>query len=181
MPSRLLAFMSFIQTLFLAVVVSSAWAQAGPSADAAVGGAVVKAYSFGFDPADATRALQAAIDSGAAKVIVDNLGKPWIVDRIALASNQEVCFEKGTEVLAKPGAFQSPGDALFRAHLKQNITPGGSHHKSLSEEHLFEVGVIPTGSEALVLYADLQRVVVLQQAQRCPAQDTEVGVGMAQP
>ena len=81
MPARLFAFTSFLQTLFLAVVVSSPWAQAGqPGAPvvAAAGGAVVKASSFGFDPADATRALQAAIDSGAAKVIVDNPGKPWI-------------------------------------------------------------------------------------------------------
>jgi sugar phosphate isomerase/epimerase len=85
----------------------------------------VKAASFGFDPADATRALQAAIDSGAAKVIVENLGKPWIVDRIALASNQEIVFEKGVEVLAKKGAFKGTGDSLFRAHLKQNVTLTG--------------------------------------------------------
>jgi hypothetical protein len=33
--------------------------------------------------------------------------------------------------------------------------PGRLHHKSLSEEHLFQVGVIPTSGEAFVLHADL--------------------------
>jgi len=43
---------------------------------------------------------------------------------------------------------------------------GRLHHKSLPEEDLFEVGGIPTGGEAFVLHAELQRVVVLQEAQR---------------
>jgi hypothetical protein len=63
--------------------------------------------------------------SDGTKVIVDNLGKPWVVDRIALASNQEIVFEKGVEVLAKKGAFKGTGDSLFRAYLKENITLTG--------------------------------------------------------
>jgi hypothetical protein len=128
MPARFFAVTSLLQALFLAVAVFTPAAQAGqpgPNAGAAPGGAVVKASAFGFNPADATRALQAAIDSGAAKVIVDNPGRPWIVGPIALASNQEISFEKGTEVLAKAGAFLRTGDSLFRAHLKQNITLTG--------------------------------------------------------
>ena len=68
-----------------------------------------------FRSRDSTRALQAAINSGAAKVIVDNLGKPWIVDPITLGGDQELFFEKGTEVLAKKGSFKGTGDSLFRA------------------------------------------------------------------
>lgn len=85
----------------------------------------VKAAAFGFDPADATKALQAAIDSGADRVVVENLGRPWIVEPIVLADNQEIVFEEGVEVLAKKGAFHGPTDSLFRAHLKQNITLTG--------------------------------------------------------
>jgi hypothetical protein len=47
------------------------------------------------------------------------------VDRIQLASDQELFFEKGCVVLAKRGAFQGRGDCLFTARLKQNITLNG--------------------------------------------------------
>jgi hypothetical protein len=58
---------------------------------------------------------------------------------------------------------------------------GRLHHKSFSEEDLFQVGVIPASDKVFVLHADLQRVVVLQQAQRRATEDAEVGVGMAKP
>ena len=83
---------------------------------------VVKASWWGFDEKESTNALQAAIDSGAARVIVENLGKPWIVDKILLASNQELFFEKGCVVLAKRGAFKGKHDSLFAADLSQNIS-----------------------------------------------------------
>ncbi len=86
---------------------------------------VAKASWWGFDPEDSTRALQAAIDSGARKVIVENLGQPWVVDRITLASNQEIFFERGVEVLAKKGSFRGTNDALFRANQKENLTLRG--------------------------------------------------------
>lgn len=86
---------------------------------------VAKASWWGFDPDDSTRALQAAIDSGVPKVVVDNVGKPWVVTGITLVSNQEVFFEKGVEVLAKKGAFRGTGDCLFRADLKENIFLNG--------------------------------------------------------
>lgn len=82
---------------------------------------VVKASSFGFDATESTAALQAAINSGAQKVIVENMGKPWIVDQIQLASDQEIVFEKGVVVQAKRGAFKKPKDALFSATLQSNI------------------------------------------------------------
>ena len=82
---------------------------------------VVKAAWWGFQETESTKALQAAIDSGADKVVVEDLGKPWIVDKIKLASNQEVFFERGCVVLAKRGAFKGKGDCLFTATLKQNV------------------------------------------------------------
>ena len=38
----------------------------------------VKASQFGFDPVDSTAALQAAFDSDADTVVVDNTGADWI-------------------------------------------------------------------------------------------------------
>jgi hypothetical protein len=84
---------------------------------------VAYASWWGFDPEDATEALQAAIDSGAPKVVVENMGRPWIVSRtINLRSNQEIVFEKGVIVEAKKGAFLGKGDCLFLAALQRNIT-----------------------------------------------------------
>jgi hypothetical protein len=84
---------------------------------------VAYASWWGFDPKDATEALQAAIDSGAPKVVVENMGRPWIVSRtINLRSNQEIVFEKGVIVEAKKGAFLGKGDCLFLAALQRNIT-----------------------------------------------------------
>jgi hypothetical protein len=84
---------------------------------------VAYASWWGFAPEDATEALQAAIDSGAPKVVVENMGRPWIVSRtINLRSNQEIVFEKGVIVEAKKGAFLGKGDCLFLAALQRNIT-----------------------------------------------------------
>jgi len=84
---------------------------------------VVRASWWGFDEKDSTKALQAAINSGADKVIIENMGKQWIVgDTIQLASNQEIFFEKGAIVLAKKGRFKPKMACLFEARQKENIT-----------------------------------------------------------
>ncbi len=86
----------------------------------------VNASEFGYQADDATVALQAAIDSGADRVVVDKQEGPWIVGKtIRLRSNQEVVFEKGTVILAKKGAFLGTGDALFRAASVENLTLRG--------------------------------------------------------
>ncbi|MCX5683715.1 MAG: right-handed parallel beta-helix repeat-containing protein [Planctomycetota bacterium] len=77
---------------------------------------------WGFDAADATAALQGAIDSGAKRVVVPNVGKPWLVRPIALRGDQEVVFEKGVEVVAKPGAFPGLRDFLFSATNVENVS-----------------------------------------------------------
>ena len=82
---------------------------------------VVKASWWGFDERESTIALQAAIDSGADKVIVEEMGRPWIVDKVRLSSDQELFFEEGCVVFAKRGAFKGRGDCLFTATLKQNV------------------------------------------------------------
>jgi len=65
-----------------------------------------RASWWGFDPADSTAALQAAINSGARKLIVEDMGAPWITGKLTLASDLEIVFEKGVIVQAKRGAFR---------------------------------------------------------------------------
>ena len=86
---------------------------------------IAKASWWGYDSTEATQALQSAINSGAQKVIVENMGAPWIVDEIQLASNQELFFGKGVFVIAKKGAFKGKGDSLLTARLKENVTLTG--------------------------------------------------------
>jgi hypothetical protein len=104
--------------------------QSAPNPDGIAGVAAgalkeAKASWWGFDPADSTQALQAAIDSKVPKLIVDNLGKPWIVTPLRLVSNQEIVFEEGVEVLAKAGEFKETNAALLSATNCENITLRG--------------------------------------------------------
>ena len=87
--------------------------------------APVNASSFGFDPADATRCLQAAIDSGAAKVVVDRQASDWIVRPIRLRSGQEVVFAQDVVVRAMPGAFTNRSDSLFLAENVRDVVLRG--------------------------------------------------------
>ena len=56
--------------------------------------------------------------------------------------------------------------------------PGRLHHKLLSEEHLWQVGVVPTCCQPFVFHTDLQGMIVSQQAQSGAAERAEVGVGV---
>ncbi len=86
---------------------------------------VANAAWWGFNKADSTEILQAAIDSGAPKVIVPFRGDPWIVRPITLRDNLELEFEPGVLVLAKKDEFHGGGDSLFSAIDKQNVTIRG--------------------------------------------------------
>ncbi|MBD3292638.1 MAG: hypothetical protein GF393_06910 [Armatimonadia bacterium] len=84
-----------------------------------------RASWWGFDAEDVTDALQAAINSGAEKLIVEDMGSPWIVRPITLAGNQEIVFEEGVEILAKRGEFHALSAALFRASGVENLVLRG--------------------------------------------------------
>jgi Ca2+-binding RTX toxin-like protein len=82
----------------------------------------VYADAYGFNPTDATAALQAAIDSGADKIIVRNQGTPWLISNtIQLRSNQEIRFESNVVVKAKSGSFLTNTIPLFQALGINNI------------------------------------------------------------
>ena len=91
----------------------------------------VYASKFGFDPADATKCLQKAIDSGAKKVIVENMGTPWNVLPIKLRSDQHILFKAGTIVQAVRGKYHGKGDSLFTAVNSQGITLEGEKGATL--------------------------------------------------
>jgi len=112
----------------LAMAVGVGWSQVNQEMiDQVAAGEVqeAKASWWGFDAEDATACLQAAIDSGVAGLIVEDMGSPWIVTPIRLASNQEIVFEEGVEVLAKRGEFKGGGDTLFTASNVENVTLTG--------------------------------------------------------
>ena len=79
-------------------------------------------------------------------------------------------------VLDEVQQYIGDSDAQGRAHSIQQV--GRLHVKSLSEQDLLQVRVVPTGGAAFVLHADLDRLVILQQAQRRTTEDAEVRVGM---
>ncbi|WP_417750217.1 hypothetical protein [Rosistilla oblonga] len=84
-----------------------------------------RASWWGFDPEDSTAALQSAIDSGAKRVIVEDMGRPWIVTPLQAASNQELVFEKGAVLQAKKGEFKGSTDSLLSVTGKKNVTIRG--------------------------------------------------------
>ncbi len=84
-----------------------------------------KASWWGFDPVDATKALQAALDCRAKRVVVEDMGRPWVVTTIRLPSDKEIVFESGVVVEAKRGEFLGKGDCLFVASGCKNLTLRG--------------------------------------------------------
>ncbi|MBS1829271.1 MAG: right-handed parallel beta-helix repeat-containing protein, partial [Acidobacteria bacterium] len=83
--------------------------------------ATANAAWWGFEAEDSTRALQAAIDSGAKKVIVPYMGSPWILTPVRLRGNQELHLEPGVVLLAKRGSFLGRGDSLLTADGMENL------------------------------------------------------------
>lgn len=91
-------------------------------------GEIAEAHAtwWGFNEEDATAALQSAISSGAKKLIVDNVGKPWIVKPLFAASNQEIVFERGVELVAKRGDFMGSEDCLLSLIGVENVALKGA-------------------------------------------------------
>ncbi len=84
-----------------------------------------RASWWGFDKEDSTRCLQAAIDSGAAKLIVERMPSPWVTRPLFARSNQTVIFEKGVELVAKKGEFKGLNDCLFSCMGVTNVVISG--------------------------------------------------------
>ena len=84
---------------------------------------MVLASSFGFNPDDATQALQKAFDSGAGKVVVDRQVSDWVCGPLyATNSNIEIVFQEGATLRAREGAFGGPDDHLLTICGATNVT-----------------------------------------------------------
>ena len=92
----------------------------------------VKASDFGYNPLDATRFLQAAIDSGATTVVVDGACGEWCIGPIRLRSNQEIVFGKDVSVRAVPGGYKNIYSMMFRGDHVTNVTVRGEAGASVS-------------------------------------------------
>ena len=73
---------------------------------------------WGYSTADATDALQAAVDSGAKVVVVPLMAGPWILSRTLdlRSGGLEIALEPGVVILAAKGAFRDTGECLIQAH-----------------------------------------------------------------
>ena len=85
----------------------------------------VKVSSFGYDPDDSTKFIQAALDSGARKVVIDRMEKPWITQPVKVKSNTQVVFEEGVELVAKRGEYKGVYDSLISVVCVSNVTLRG--------------------------------------------------------
>jgi hypothetical protein len=85
-----------------------------------------RASWWGFDPVDATKTLQAAFRCRAKRVVVEDMGRPWVVTTVQLPSDKEITLESGAVVQAKRGEFLGKGDCLFVARGVHNLTLRGA-------------------------------------------------------
>ena len=115
-------------TCCAAALSAAAWAVNGHDA------VEVRASSFGWNATNATAALQAAFDSGAAKVVVDRQAGDWIIEPVFLRSDQEVLLENGVVVRALKGAYKDPNDCLFAVRGVSNVVLRGESNALLRME-----------------------------------------------
>ena len=86
----------------------------------------VKVSDFGFDREDSTKFIQAALDSGADRIVFDRRAEgPWVADRLRGRSNCEIVFEDGAELVAKRGEFKGWADVLLTFNCASNVTIRG--------------------------------------------------------
>ena len=76
---------------------------------------------FGFDPADSTRFVQAAIDAGLPEIVLDRKTSPWVVTPLKARSGMRLVFEDGAELVAKKGAYRDVHDMVFSMQFLTNV------------------------------------------------------------
>lgn len=102
----------------------------GPSSrtasDHVVDGSALRVSDLGFDATDATATLQAALDSTADVVVIDDVGADWITGPLFVRrSNLTVLVEPGVTVRALPGGFPEVNDCLLTVEDQHDIRISG--------------------------------------------------------
>ncbi len=100
------------------------------------------AAGWGFDRDDSTDFLQAAIKSGAKRLIVPKMKHDWVVRPIQLAGNQELVFEEGVVVAARRGSYRNGGDVMFTASNVENLTIRGEGATLRMNKEDYIVGLV---------------------------------------
>lgn len=86
----------------------------------------VRVSEFGFDSADSTRFFEAALASGAGRIIVDRQATDWITGPISVKrSNLEIVLEDGVTVRALEGSYISVRDRVFGIYSVSNVVLRG--------------------------------------------------------
>ena len=93
------------------------------AADCTGGG--VKVSSFGYDPEDSTRFIQAALDSNHPKIVLDRQAGPWYTLPLKGRSNKVMVVEPGVELVAKRGAYLKRRSYLFELSSVTNFVLRG--------------------------------------------------------
>lgn len=97
---------------------------------------VARVSWWGFDATDSTEFLQSAINSKVKKLIVDRQESAWVTRPLTGVSNQEIVFEKGTELVALRGAFHSSDDCLISLSQCENTTLRGEKKDRGKSAHI---------------------------------------------
>ena len=92
--------------------------------------AVANAACFGFDPADSTKAVRAALATNKSKVVIPKMDRPWIVSPLGGPAalhllhqhNMTIILESGVEIQAMRGDYHQTHQRLFLIEDCSNIT-----------------------------------------------------------
>ena len=104
-------------------------------AAAAVIAAPVKVSTFGFDKTNATKCIQAALDSEHRDLIIDNTGSDWIVDPLILRSNKNIVLDENVVIRARHNGFHGIKDSMFTGKGVSNITISGEKNAAIINEN----------------------------------------------
>ena len=100
-------------------------------AAAAVAAAEVKVSDFGYDAADSTEFIRAALASGAKRVVLDRQAGPWYTLPLKMPSDIEFILEPGVELVAKRGEYKGLRDYLLELPSCTNVTIRGGKGATL--------------------------------------------------
>ena len=86
-----------------------------------------KVSDFGYDAADSTDFIRAALTSGARRVVLDRQAGPWYTLPLKMPSNVELVLEPGVELVAKRGEYKGLRDYLLELdHCTNVVVRGGA-------------------------------------------------------
>ena len=120
------SFLSFLFLFVFSAVSLAQWAEPALVQEVLDGKRSEACASWwGFNAEDSTQFLQAVIDSGARKLIIDRQASDWITLPLKAASNQEIVLQDGVVLQAKKGAYLGRSDALLSLRQCENVVIRG--------------------------------------------------------